>query len=76
VSRRSPAEEAAERALADSINTFSLSAKSFQTWAEYTLRRCAAGYVNLREAGPAQNTSVCWQQACYNQLIFEANQTP
>ena len=45
------------------------------SWVEYTLRPCAAGYVvNLREAGPAQKYQRLLEDSkrC-NQLIFEAN---
>ncbi|MBG6072955.1 MULTISPECIES: ATP-binding protein [unclassified Polaromonas] len=69
-------EEAAERALADSDQyVFVIHESHTNSWAEYTLRRCAAGYiVNLREAGPAQKYQRLLEDSKrYNQLIFEAN---
>ncbi|MDB5842836.1 MAG: sensor signal transduction histidine kinase [Polaromonas sp.] len=69
-------EEAAELALAVSDQYVFVAHESFEnSWVEYTLRRCAAGYiVNLREAGPAQKYQRLLEDSKrYNQLIFEAN---
>ena len=69
-------EESAERALTDSDQHAFVVHESFEnSWVEYTLRRCAAGYiVNLREAGPAQKYQRLLEDSKrYNQLIFEAN---
>ncbi|CDS51775.1 FIG00931824: hypothetical protein [Polaromonas sp. CG9_12] len=69
-------EELAERALADSDQyVFVVHESHANSWVEYTLRRCDAGYiVNLREAGPAQKYQRLLEDSKrYNQLIFEAN---
>ncbi|NDP62715.1 ATP-binding protein [Polaromonas sp.] len=69
-------EEAAKQALVDSDQYVFVVHESFEnSWVEYTLRRCAAGYIaNLREAGPAQKYQRLLEDSKrYNQLIFEAN---
>ncbi len=69
-------EEVAEQALLESDQYIFVVHESFEnSWVEYTLRRCAAGYiVNLREAGPAQKYQRLLEDSKrYNQLIFEAN---
>ena len=69
-------EAAAGLALVDSDQYVFVVHESFEnSWVEYTLRRCAAGYiVNLREAGPAQKYQRLLEDSKrYNQLIFEAN---
>ena len=58
-------EAAAEVALGASEQYVFVAHESFEnSWTEYTLRQCPAGYiVNLRETGPAQNTNACWKTA-------------
>jgi len=69
-------EAAAEVALGASEQYVFVAHESFEnSWTEYTLRQCPAGYiVNLREAGPAQKYQRLLEDSKrYNQLIFEAN---
>ena len=69
-------EHAVQPALADSDQYVFVAHESHaNSWVEYTLRRCAAGYiVNLREAGPAQKYQRLLEDSKrYNQLIFEDN---
>jgi PAS domain S-box-containing protein len=69
-------EAAAEAALGTSAQYVFVAHENFaNSWTEYTLRPCPAGYiVNLREAGPAQKYQRLLEDSKrYNQLIFEAN---